>query len=53
MSAILSKIDEFKTSELSALKEFKENGGKVAGLFNRLFPPSLLYGLGLRPVRHG
>jgi benzoyl-CoA reductase/2-hydroxyglutaryl-CoA dehydratase subunit BcrC/BadD/HgdB len=51
MNNILQKIEKFKSDELEALKEYKEAGGKVAALFNRLFPPSLLYGLGIRPIR--
>lgn len=51
MNEIIKKIEKFKANEIEALQEYKENDGKVAALFNRLFPPSLLYGLGIRPIR--
>ncbi len=51
MDQILEKINEFSESELESLKEFKARGGKAAALLNRNFPSSLLWGLGVRPVR--
>ncbi len=51
MNEIIEKIEEFKSNEIEELKKYKEDGGKIAALFNRLFPSSLLYGLGVRPIR--
>ncbi len=51
MKDILDKINRFRFNELQVLEEYKNSGGEIAGLFNRLFPISLLYGLGIRPIR--
>ncbi len=51
ISDILQKIEKFTSDELQAFSEFKTGGGKVAALFNRNFPASLLWGFGLWPVR--
>jgi len=48
---MLSIINDFASQELEALKEFKAAGGKAAALLNRNFPPSLLWGLGIWPLR--
>ena len=51
MKNILKDIESFSYEEFRALDEFKLQRGKVAALFCRHFPVSLLSGLGIRPVR--
>ncbi len=51
MNECVQLIEEFKKKEVSVLKEEKQQGTPVAALFNRLFPPALLYGMGYRPIR--
>lgn len=51
MKDILKEIERFSCEELKVLDEFKSQGGKVAALFCRNFPASLLAGLGVWPVR--
>jgi len=48
---MFKKIDFFAANELKALEDFKSKGGKVAALFCKTFPVSLLSGLGVWPVR--
>lgn len=45
------KIDLFYDSVINEMTEFKENGGIVAGLFERQFPLSVLAGFNVWPVR--
>ena len=51
VSALLDKIEDFRTEEYHNLIKFREDGGKVAATFCRFFPPSLLWGLGVWPLR--
>jgi benzoyl-CoA reductase/2-hydroxyglutaryl-CoA dehydratase subunit BcrC/BadD/HgdB len=51
VSTLLKKIEDFQTEEHQNLLKFKEAGGKVAATFCRFFPPSLLWGLGIWPLR--
>ena len=48
---MLETIAKFRDSELDALRAFRKKGGKAAAYFCRFFPPEILAGLGLRPVR--
>ncbi len=51
MKDIFKKIERVSCEEFKALDEFKSQGGKVAAVFCRKFPVSLLQGLGLWPLR--
>lgn len=51
MKDILKEIESFSCEEFKALDEFKSQGGKIAAVFCRKFPASLLSGLGLWPLR--
>jgi benzoyl-CoA reductase/2-hydroxyglutaryl-CoA dehydratase subunit BcrC/BadD/HgdB len=44
-------IEEFFIAERSAIKNHRDNGGLVAGYLCRHFPPEILAGFGLWPLR--
>ncbi|MCX6983904.1 MAG: 2-hydroxyacyl-CoA dehydratase family protein [Lentisphaerae bacterium] len=44
-------VEEFFIAELKAIKNHRDNGGLVAGCLCRHFPPEILAGLGLWPLR--
>ena len=51
MKDIFKEIERVSCEEFKALDEFKSQGGKIAAVFCRKFPASLLSGLGLWPLR--
>ena len=51
MKSIIKEIESFSYEEFKALDEFKRQGGKVAAVFCRQFPSSLLSGFGIWPLR--
>jgi benzoyl-CoA reductase/2-hydroxyglutaryl-CoA dehydratase subunit BcrC/BadD/HgdB len=48
---IEKSINEFFVAELEAINKHRDNGGLVAGYLCRHFPPEIMSGLGLWPVR--
>ncbi|MFA6566808.1 MAG: 2-hydroxyacyl-CoA dehydratase family protein [Victivallales bacterium] len=44
-------IDGFLVAEISAIRKYRENGGLVSGCLCRHFPPEILAGFGLWPLR--
>jgi benzoyl-CoA reductase/2-hydroxyglutaryl-CoA dehydratase subunit BcrC/BadD/HgdB len=51
MADMLETIADFRNSELDALRVFRKRGGKAGAYFCRFFPPEILAGLGLWPIR--
>ncbi len=48
---IEKNINDFLVAELSAIRKYREKGGLVAGYLCRHFPPEIIAGLGLWPLR--